>query len=199
MSLGPLLAAGIPALGAVVAAGYAGREARRSKAAELQASRILDLERRLSESRQKVFEPMVEALGRFVDSIGQGQNADPDTLKEILLDDLFRFAHWVQIYGSDEAVHATMHFMQALWAQAPANILIRLQGELILAARRELGHPSTEVKPVENFAMRINDAYTDMAWRADLSDPIDVVFARHKWTPPWLAADIQEAPDSASR
>jgi hypothetical protein len=186
MSIVPVLAAGIPAVGAVAAAGYAAREARRSKTAELQASRILDLERRLSESRQKVFEPLVEALGRFVDFMGKGEALDDlDVLKELLLDDLFKFAHWVQIYGSDEAVHATMHFMQAVWAQAPANVLIRLQGELVLAARRELGHRDTEIKPVENFAMRINDAYTDPAWRADLSDPIDVVFARHGWTPPW--------------
>jgi hypothetical protein len=189
MSIGPVLAAGIPAVGAVTAAGFAAREARRSKAAELQATQILELERRLSEARQKVFEPMVEAIGRFWEHIASGKPLDEATTKAIVLDDIFRFAHWVQIYGSDEAVRATVQFMQALWVKAPANILVRFQGELIIAARRELGYRDTEIEPIDSFALRFNDAYTDQAWRADMTDPLEVVFERHDWTPPWLPAN----------
>lgn len=128
---------------------------------------------------------MIEAIGRFWEITSSGEGLTAEKAKEVLLDDMFKFALWVQIYGSDEAVLATMHFMQALWVQAPAPILIRLQGELIVASRRELGYRDTTIGPLESFALRINDAYTDAAWRADLTDQLDVVFARHEWTPPW--------------
>jgi hypothetical protein len=192
VSIGPVLAAGVPALGAVGAAAVAARAARRSKVAELQVSEVLDLERRLSEARQKVFEPMVEALGRLVE-LTASKKLDEAAVNEQVLPDIFRFAHWVQIYGSDEAVLATVHFMQALWVEAPANVLIRLQGELILAARRELGYRDTRIRPIEGFALRVKDAYTDPAWSADLADPLDVVFARHNWAPPWA----EPSPSSA--
>ena len=78
-----------------------------------------------------------------------------------------------------------MHFMQALWVQAPTNVLIRLQGELLISARRDLGYRKTQIRPIESFALRINDVYTNEAWRADLTDPLDVVFARYEWSPPW--------------
>jgi hypothetical protein len=185
----PVIAGGVPAIGAVAAAGVAARAARRSKTRELQATEILDLERRLSEARQRVFEPMVEAIGRLWESIATGQELDEATMKRIVLDDIFRFALWVQIYGTDDAVEATVRFMQALWVQAPSNILVRLQGELILAARRELGYRDTRIRPVDSFALRIRDAYTDQEWRADMTDPLDVVFARHEWTPPWTGVN----------
>jgi hypothetical protein len=181
----PLIAAGVPALGAVGAAGVAAQAAKRSRTAEFQAKRILDLEKRLSDSRAKVFEPMVEAIGRLWDHIESGKPVDPGTMKTVALDDITRFAHWVQIYGSDDSVHATAHFMQASFNSAPSNILVRLMGELIIAARRELGYADTSVGPLESFGMRITDAYTDAHYRADLTDPLDVVFARYQWTPPW--------------
>jgi hypothetical protein len=184
----PLVAAGVPALGAVGAAGVAARAARRSQAAEAQAKRIRDLEKRLSESRAKIFEPMVEAIGRLWDHIARGDPIDPATMKTVALDDIVRFAHWVQIYGSDDSVRVTTQFMQATFNEAPPNVLVRLMGELIIAARRELGYSDTTIGPLESFAMRITDAYTDPTYRADLTEPLEDVFARHDWTPPWLTA-----------
>jgi hypothetical protein len=182
----PLIAAGIPALGAVGAAGVAARAARRSQAAEAEAKRIRELEKRLSESRARIFEPMVEAIGRLWDHIARGDPIDAETMKTVALDDITQFAHWVQIYGSDDSVLATTQFMQAAFNGAPANILVRLMGELIIAARRELGYSETKIGPLESFAMRITDAYTDPTYRADLTEPLEDVFARHDWTPPWL-------------
>lgn len=184
----PFVAAGVPALGAVGAAGVAAGAAKRSQAAEAEAKRIRDLEKRLSESRAKIFEPMVDAIGRLWDHIARGDPLDPETMKRVVLDDITRFAHWVQIYGSDNSVRTTTQFMQATFNNAPPNILVRLMGELIIAARRELGYPETTIGPLDSFAMRINDAYTDPTYRADLTEPLEDVFARHDWTPPWLLA-----------
>jgi hypothetical protein len=184
VSIGPILAGGVPAAGAIAAAAVAARAARRSKATEVQATQLLDAERRISESRQKVFEPMVEALGRFL-QLTMEDKFD-DAAAKVFLSDMGRFAHWVQIYGSDESVIATMHFLQAVWQEAPTNVLIRLQGELIIATRRELGYPDTRIGCLESFALRINDVFTTPGWRADLTDPLDDVFARHRWLPPWV-------------
>src|ERR1700684_1403059 len=109
-NLVPFVVAGVPALGAIGAAGVAARAARRSQSAEARAKRILELEKRLSESRAKIFEPMVEAIGRLWDHIGRGDPIDPETMKTVALDDIIQFAHWVQIYGSDDSVHATTQF-----------------------------------------------------------------------------------------
>ena len=61
MNVGAVVIAVVSAAAAI----FAAWEARRSKTAEIRATEVLDLERRLSDARQKVFEPMIEALGRF--------------------------------------------------------------------------------------------------------------------------------------
>jgi hypothetical protein len=111
-------------MGAVTAAVVAGRSATRAKRAELDATRIADLERRLAAARTEVFEPFVEAIGLFFDSIN-GQ-ASASELSEILTKPLLRFINWAQIYGSDDTVRAAMHFMQGTFHDAPEFVGIRL-------------------------------------------------------------------------
>lgn len=181
----PILVAAVSAIGAIIAATVAAIAAGRTKRAELQADRILELEKRLAESQAKVFEPMVEAVGRLWDHMAAKKPIDPATMKKVALDDIVRFTHWVQIYGSDESVKAALHFMQASYNNPPPTVLTRLLAEMILASRRELGYPDTNVTALDILAMRITDAYTDSKIGADMSDPLDVVFARHSWKPPW--------------
>ncbi len=181
----PVIVASLSALGAVVAAAIAGRSAGRTKKAEIEASRIVELERRVSISRAEIFEPMVAALLRVWDLTSDGQTGDADAFEEAAGADIRRFMHWVQIYGSDEAVRVSLRFMQAIYHSPPPNIVMRLIGELIVVARRELGYPETDITALEVLGMRITDVYTDPEIYADLTQSLPRVFARYDWTPPW--------------
>jgi hypothetical protein len=181
----PIAVATVSAIGAIAAAIVAAISARRTKQAELQADRILELEKRLAESRAKIFEPMVEAIGRLWEHIAASGPLDAATMKKVALDDIVRFTHWVQIYGSDDSVEAALHFMQASYHEPPPSVITRLLAEMVLATRRELGYPETTVTALEILAMRITDAYTDPSHRADMSDPLNTVFDRYNWQPPW--------------
>ena len=191
----PIAVAAVSAIGAVVAAVVAAVAASQTKRAELQAERILDLEKRLAESRAKIFEPMVEAVGRLWDHISTNGQTDYETVKTVALDDIVRFTHWVQIYGSDESVEAALHFMQASYNKPPERVLTRLLAEMVLAARRELGYPETSTTAVDILAMRVTDAYTNPEYSADMRDPLDVVFARHSWVPPWSLPTSVQSPN----
>jgi hypothetical protein len=181
----PVIVAGVSAAGALGAAVVAGVAASRTKAAELGATKAVELEKRLSSSRTEVFEPLVEAVGRLWDHIATGKPMDPPTFEQIAGAPIRRFTHWVQIYGSDDAVRASLRFMQGTYGGAPPLVLVRLLGDLIVAARRELGYADTEIRAVEVLAMRITDAYTSPEYYADLTDPLETVCARHGWRPPW--------------
>jgi hypothetical protein len=180
----PAIAAGIPAAGALVAAVVAARSAARTKAAELQATRVLEPERR----RAEVFESLIEAFDQMWQITRSGKASNPAAFERGPLPVIQRFMHWVQMYGSDEAVVASHQFMQAIYHEPPPNVLMRLMGDLIVVARRELGYPETNIGPVEVLGMWITDIYTDAQIYSDMTDPLDRVFARHKWTPPWPTA-----------
>jgi hypothetical protein len=96
--------------------------------------------------------------------------------------------NWVQVYGTDDTVLASMHLMQAMYHGCPPLVLSRLFGELILQLRRELGDADTALGLADILAIRMNDAYTDSEHLANLSDPLDEVLARYGWTAPWLGA-----------
>ena len=192
-----IVVAVVSAAGAIAAAIVAARSAAKTKQAELQAARLLDAEKRLSGLRAEVFEPLVEAIGRLWDAISKKQKIDAQAFDQIAGNDIRRFTQWVQIYGSDEALEAALRFMQATYNPPPEMVLVRLLGELVVAARRELGYPDTRIGALEVLAMRISDAYTNSAYRADLTDPLEIVFARNGWTPPWALS--LEAERDASR
>jgi hypothetical protein len=194
----PVLVALVSAAGAATAAVVAGRFASRTKTAELAAARILDLERRQSESRAEVYAPLIEALFRLWEIMKDGADADPERFEREVLVDVRRFNHWVQIYGSDEAVRMSLRFMQALFHDPPTQVVIRMIGDLILTARRELGYPDTSIGPVEILGMRINDIYEDEVVLRALTDPFDVVAARLGWVPPWTHGAPAESERQAS-
>jgi hypothetical protein len=176
----------LSALGAIAAAVIAGMAAARTKKAEIDAARLVELEKRLATTKEVAFEPFVVAVGRFFD--GVGQDLSPEELFEILGQPLRDFMNSVQIYGSDDTVRAAMHLMQAMYHDAPPLVQSRLLGDLLLQLRRELGDPGTAIGSADMLGIRMNDAFTDPEHHANLSDSLDKVFARHSWTPPWLPA-----------
>jgi hypothetical protein len=181
--IGPAVAA-IPAAGAIVAAIIAGRYASRSKQHELDAARLLELERRVSASRTEIYESFFDTVDKIWTTASDGsvQVSDDATAA------LFRFMHWVQVYGSDRSVQLAHRFMQAMFVSAPSNILLRLLGEVFLEGRRELGYPDTKLTVIDLLGVRINDIYTEPGYVDDFSLPLDQVYARHHWTPPWSDA-----------
>jgi hypothetical protein len=175
-----LIAAGAAVAGAIVSA----YNARRNEKDRVDAARLLELEKRVATSRAEVFEPLVEAIGRVWDLVAAGK-ADDKAFRDVAFQDLQRFNHWVQIYGSDESVRFAHRFMQALYAEAPPFIVLRFMAELILQARRELGYPETELNALDLLGIRINDVYADPAFYDTLTLPPDELYAREGWTPPW--------------
>jgi hypothetical protein len=81
-----------------------------------------------------------------------------------------------------------LHFMQASYHDPPPQIQIRMIGDLIVTARRELGYADTDIGPVEVRGMRINDIYEDEAMLRALTDPFEAVAAELDWVPPWTRA-----------
>jgi hypothetical protein len=178
----PAIASGIAALGAIIAAGIAAHSAINTKRHETNAARLIELERRMVASRVSSYESFFDAVDKVWTAARQG-TAVPEDVSSALLG----FMHWVQLYGSDRSVTLAHRYMQATFSDAPFGILIRLLGELFLEARRELGHPKTDVTVIDLLGVRINDVYAQAQLDA-LSLPLREVYARHHWTPPWEVA-----------
>lgn len=176
----PAIGAGVPTAGAVAAAVIAARSAARTKAAELRATRTLLPEHR----RAEIFEGLAEAIEE-VWRITRSGKATPKKFERGPSVAIGRFMHWVQIYGSDEAVRAANRYMQAIYHGVPTVISLRMLADLVVVARRELGLPETGVGAIDVLAFWVNDVYDDPQVYADLTDPIEHVYARHGWQPPW--------------
>jgi hypothetical protein len=193
-----VVATWIPFIGAVLAAVLAGRYALRAKTAEFQANRILELERRLAASKAEVFEPMVEALMQMFELTAQGKASDEAAFEEVAGPAFRKFVHWVQVYGSDETVRVVHKMMQALYSAPPPEIVLHFVAELIVAARRELGHPDTQIDAVDVMGIRINDLYSgDGSLYTHLALPEAELFKKLGWSPPW-GDRFESAPEAAS-
>jgi hypothetical protein len=179
----PVLVATISAGAAIVAAVIAAVSARGSRRAQEQSQRIRDLENRLADKKYPVYEPMMNTLGRLL--VPGGANAlDTNEAQAEFKKTIGNFATWISIYGSDEAVDRYHKFMQGAFSGAPPKVTIRLYAELIRAARRDMGHPDTDVTLAELMGMRITDIHRE-DWSYVLSLSEDALFEKEIWTPPW--------------
>jgi hypothetical protein len=170
------------ALGAMGAAWIAARSANRSKAAELQAQRILESEKRLSASRQEVYQPMLEFLRSVLDSATSEKETALDMAQA--RETLSRFWMWVQVYGSDDMVRAAHKFAQALYTSPPPPIMVRYLNEFVLAVRKDLGEPETRIGLIELAGLRITDIY-EPEYQEALTMPEEELWGRENWTAPW--------------
>ncbi len=63
---------------------------------------------------------------------------------------------------------------------------MRLLAELVLAARRELGHPETSLDALDIMGIRINDIYDEHANPAPWTQLSERdLYAAEEWDPPW--------------
>jgi hypothetical protein len=177
--LGPWL----PTITAAIAAVVAGTFAYRANQANITSQRVAELEKRLATSRSEIYRPLIEAMASIMVPgvpTPQKKQKREAAFKEATKN----FTTWVQVYGSDESVRVYHRVMHASYADAPPNVIFRLYGQLILAARRDLGDSSTKIDLADLLGIRINDFYTgDMAADLRLSD--DAFYRKYDWTPPW--------------
>lgn len=170
---------------AIIAAVVAGVFAFRTRRHETQASRIRDLENRNAQRKHETYEPIISAFGDILDPAKKDQR-DAILAKATPL--ITKFNTWISIYGSDEAVTAWHNYRQAAFSGVPTALTLRFYADFVLAARRDLGSPDSEVTRTQILGMRVNDLYTsDSDLRSTLEDePLSEVAARHSWTVPWV-------------
>lgn len=175
------IVSGLPAIAAITAAVLAGRFAKRARVVEIEAQRLRDLEARLADKKYDVYRPMMEMLGAVF--VTQGEKA-PE--KEVSVEKLSEFAQWISIYGSDEAVRSYRNFMQSAFHSPPPEIYLRIYADFVIAARRDMGLPSTDLTAIEILGMRLTDLYASPKFYDIASRPFEEVCAQYDWQPPWL-------------
>lgn len=177
-----LLVAAIPAFAAVAAAIVAGVYAKRARVAEADTSRLRDLEDRIAAKKYDPYKPMIELLRDMLDSSAMNSVKGKELTKKIS-----DFVIWISIYGSDEAVIAFERFMQGAYHDAPGPVAIRLYAEFVYAARKDLGHATTEITLEQILGMRINDLYDDPKNQEFATLSFEQLAHRENWDIPWTA------------
>jgi hypothetical protein len=179
------VASWIPVIVAAISAAVAGWFAIRAKRWEARSLRLIELERRAAVSKEQVFHPLIDGIGdMWARSVKD--EATPEWFEENVLPRFIEFMKWGGIYASDDLVWTMHRYMQAIFHDAPPNVVMRLLTELTISLRRELGNPDTKVTALDLTSFRINDIYgaegLGAAW-ARLPEP--KVYEAEGWTPPW--------------
>jgi len=187
----PLAVAVVAALAALAGAAMSVRSAKALKVAELEVQRVRDLENRISQRKYETYQPMIELLRDLLDParsqalIGSREN---------FLDKIADFSAWIGVYGSDGAVRAFHNFMQAVYHNPPVPVLMRLYADFLVAIRRDIGNPDTEIGRTDLLGLRINDLY-DLGGGeiyVSLTSSFDEVCRTADWPVPW---EIRERSD----
>lgn len=179
----------LPAVMSAGAAIYAARAATKAKASEVEATRLRELEQRLSERKMEIYGRIMAALGNLLIP-EEARRLAPKASKnkpggDSLDSAIFDFMNDVVIYGSDDVLRAFTRFRLASDANPPAPVIIRLVSDFMLAIRRDLDGGQSAVTGIEVIGMRINGLYDDPNTIAALTEPFEVVCAQNEWTPPW--------------
>jgi hypothetical protein len=177
----PLVIAAVPAVASIVAAILAAGSARASRAAEIEATRLRELEDRLAERRYDTYQPMIDLLRRLMDSAKTSAKvSQQETTAQ-----LSKFGAWISIFGSDDAVSAYHNFMQGAFHDAPTTVAMRLYADFLLAVRRDMGDSSSKTTQAHLLGMRINDLYDDPKFREVATLSFEDLCRRDNWEPPW--------------
>lgn len=167
----------VAALPAAVSGFFAWRAQRSSK----QVERLQRLEERLAEKKVEVYEPLINFLAKMIDPKTSQDLKEAELHREIR-----RGSTWLGIYGSDEATRAFERFMQCSYAGAPPKVAIRAYADFVLAARRDMGEPKTNITVTELLGMRMTDVHTHPDYREALSMDLDSLCRIEGWPAPWL-------------
>lgn len=174
--------AAVPVIAGISSAVIASRSARSVKRTEAEAQRMRDLENRISERKLETYQPVIEALGDLFDPAKMASFSDNSAHFEVTMK---KFMTWVAIYGSDDAVEAYRNIMQASFHDAPPFILARLVAEFIVTARKDIGRPDTNIKPIHVMGIRISDIYSEREYFEAMTLPFQQVCKKYEWKIPW--------------
>jgi hypothetical protein len=174
-----LLTIGIPAVASIIAAVLAGRFASRARLAEGKAARLVALEERTAQRRGEVYIPFVEALGNML--VPSRQAEAMATMEPVMVN----FQNFVMVWGSDEVATAFYRFRRASTTNPPAPITMRITADLLLAIRRDLAWPESQLSALEVMGSRITDLQKGGDLESSFTMPFEELAAREKWTPPW--------------
>lgn len=176
----------IPALVSIFSAVWATRSARKAQAAEHEAARLRALEERVAERKYELYQPFLKSLG---DTLTPSRKKVAVKGQEDAMAD---FQAFVTVWGSDEVAEKFYRFRVASAANPPPLVIMRLMSDFLLAVRRDIAWPSTELDGMHMIAMRINDIDKQPDMRRALTMPLDELFAWQKWTPNFEARNIGE-------
>lgn len=178
------MATWIPVLVATLSALLAGWFAIATKRSELRSQRIMELERQSAATKADVFQPLAEGIGVMWEQTSKG-TATPEWFERNVMPRFNKFIIWAPIYGADETVWAYHRYIQAIFDDAPVNITMRHLAELVLALRRELGHPGSKVTALDLMGFRITDIYANGVGLSWTRLPLEKLYQEEGWTPPW--------------
>lgn len=174
----------LPTATAVLAALIAGLFAWRANQATIANQRVIELEKRLSTSRLETYKPLLEAMASYI--MPADRRLTDKRREQAFLEAMQNFITWVQVYGSDEAVRTFHRWMQASYASAPPLVALRMYGDFLVAARRDIGDSATTIERGDLLGIRIKDFYEGMVDDMKLSD--EDFYRKVGWTPPWSRA-----------
>lgn len=164
----------------------AGRSARRAQSAEHEAARLRALEERVAERKYDLYQPFLKSLG---DTLTPSRKEQAVKGQEDAMAD---FQSFVTVWGSDEVVEKFYRFRVASAANPPSLVFMRLMSDFLLAVRRDIAWPSTELDGMHMIAMRINDIDEQPDMQRALTMPLAELFIWKKWTPNFEIRSIGE-------
>lgn len=170
----------------------AARSARKAQAAEHEAARLRALEERVAQRKYDLYQPFLKSLG---DTLTPSRNKQAVKGQEDAMADFLSF---VTVWGSDEVVEKFYRFRVASPTNPPILVIMRLMSDFLLAVRRDIAWPSTELDGMHMIAMRINDIDKKPDMRRALTMPLDELFTWQEWTPNFEIRSIGE-PTSKGR
>lgn len=181
-----IVALAIPALVSIFSAVWATRSARNAQAAEHEAARLRALEERVAERKYDLYQPFLKSLG---DTLTPSRKEQAVKGQEDAMAD---FQSFVTVWGSDEVVEKFYRFRVASATNPPTLVIMRLMSDFLLAVRRDIAWPGTDLDGMHMIAMRINDINKQPDMRRALTMPLDELFTWQGWEPNFEIRSIGE-------
>lgn len=161
----PLIVASIPAsIGVVVSsanrrdARQAAKEARESNG-EIERLRLL--ERRVIDRKADAYGNFLPALAKALEPQAAGKTKAQESKQSAdLLLVSNKFWHESLVYASDDVQRAFARAIQAGFHKAPAVVVIRLYGELVLAMRMDMWADASSLTSMDVWSPKLTDMFT---------------------------------------
>lgn len=178
----------VPAIVAVFSAIWAAQSASRAQKAEAESARLRALEERVAEKKYNLYKPFLDALG---DLLTPGRTDRALTGFEDVIAD---FQTWVVILGSDEVVDTFFRYRTAANVDPPTMINFRLMADVLMAIRRDVAAPDTQLSGLHMIAARLNDVADHPELQEVLSMPLDKLIEQQKWEAPFTFTTVPKIP-----